>query len=67
MAQVRKIFHVEFNEPIDGKKHYYFGSKSAIFQRFSAEQVGITYKSVTLEVSKMSRTTINNVLYGKEN
>ena len=45
MAQVRKIFHVEFREPIDRKKHYYFGSKSAIFQRFTAEQVGITYKS----------------------
>ena len=45
MAQVRKIFHVEFREPIDGKKHYYFGSKSAIFQRFTPEQVGITYKS----------------------
>lgn len=45
MAQVRKIFHVEFREPIDGKKHYYFGSKAAIFQRFTPEQIGITYKT----------------------
>lgn len=42
----RKILHVEFREPIDGERHYYFGSKVAIFQRFSAEQVGITYYSL---------------------
>ena len=42
----RKIFHVEFREPIDGKRHYYFGSKAAIFQRFTLEQVGITYRSL---------------------
>lgn len=42
----RKILHVEFREPIDGERHYYFGSKAAIFQRFSAEQVGITYYSL---------------------
>lgn len=36
----RKILHVEFREPIDGERHYYFGSKAAIYQRFSAEQVG---------------------------
>jgi esterase/lipase superfamily enzyme len=45
MAQIRKVFHVEFREPIDGKKHYYFGSKTAIFQRFTAKQMGITYQS----------------------
>lgn len=46
MPQIRKIFHVEFKEPINGKKHYYFGSKSAIFQHFSPEQIGITYKTL---------------------
>lgn len=42
----RKILHVEFNKAIDGERHYYFGSKAAIFQRFTAEQVGITYYSL---------------------
>lgn len=41
----RKIFHVEFREPVGGRRHYYFGSKAAIFQRFPPEQVGITYSS----------------------
>lgn len=42
----RKIVHIEFINPIDGERHYYFGSKAAIFQRFSPEQVGITYYSL---------------------
>lgn len=42
----RKILHVEFITPIDGERHYYFGSKAAIYQRFTAEQVGITYYSL---------------------
>lgn len=42
----RKILHVEFRNPIDGERHHYFGSKAAIFQRFTAEQVGITYYSL---------------------
>lgn len=46
MAQIRKVFHVELREPIDGKKHYYFGSKAAIFQRFTSEQIGISYKTL---------------------
>lgn len=42
----RKILHIEFRNPIDGERHYYFGSKAAIFQRFTAEQMGITYFSL---------------------
>lgn len=42
----RKILHVELRDPIDGERHYYFGSKAAIYQRFTAEQVGITYYSL---------------------
>lgn len=42
----RKIIHVEFREPKDGQRHYYFGSKVAIYQRFSAEDVGITHNSL---------------------
>ena len=46
MPQVRKIFHVEMLTPIDGQKHFYFGSKAAIFQRFTPEQVGLSYKTL---------------------
>lgn len=42
----RKILHVEFREPIDGQRHFYFGSKAAIYQHFSAADVGITYYSL---------------------
>ncbi len=33
-------------EPIDVQKHFYFGSKAAIFQRFTPEQVGVSYKTL---------------------
>lgn len=42
----RKILHVELRNSIDGERHYYFGSKAAIFQRFTSEQMGITYYSL---------------------
>ena len=42
----RKILHIELRSPVDGERHYYFGSKAAIYQRFTAEQVGITYYSL---------------------
>lgn len=42
-----KIFHVELREPviIDGEpqKDFYFGSKAAIYDTLSPEQIGITY------------------------
>ncbi len=40
MAKVLKVFHLEFNG-----KHYYFGSKKAIFDTFGKEDIGITYAS----------------------
>ncbi len=40
MASVTKVFHVEFKG-----KHYYFGSKKAIFDVFGKEDIGITYSS----------------------
>lgn len=46
MAQIRKIIHVEMLQPIDGHKHFYFGSKAAIFQRFTPEQIGLSYKTL---------------------
>lgn len=42
----RKILHVELRNPIDGEQHYYFGSKAAIFQHLTSEQLGITYYSL---------------------
>lgn len=47
MKQTSKVYHVEFAESIEvnGKleKHFYFGSQAAIYDTFSAEQVGISY------------------------
>lgn len=43
----RKVFHVEMKEPVDGKRHFYFGSKKAIFERFLHDEVGITYRYFT--------------------
>ena len=40
MASVTKVFHVEFKG-----KHYYFGSKKAIFDVFGKADIGITYSS----------------------
>lgn len=42
----RKILHVELRNTIDGERHYYFGSKAAICQCFTPEQLGITYYSL---------------------
>ena len=42
-----KIYHVEMKEPIEGRKHFYFGSQAAIYEVFSTSQVGISYKSLT--------------------
>lgn len=34
-----KVIHVHF---LNGRKNYYFGSISAIFQKFSEEEIGCT-------------------------
>lgn len=46
MAQLRKIIHVEMRRPVGGRTNFYFGSKAAIFQHFSTEQIGVTYKTL---------------------
>ncbi len=43
----RKVFHVELKQPVDGRKHFYFGSKRAIFDVLSHDAVGITYRTLT--------------------
>lgn len=42
-----KVYHVEMKEPIDGKKHFYFGSQIAIFEVLTVKQVGISYKALS--------------------
>ena len=40
---MRKVYHVELLR--DGAiHHYYFGSKKAIFNHISQEELGISYK-----------------------
>ena len=39
MANI-KVFHVQIHD-----NHYYFGSKKAIFDTFSKEEIGIAYNS----------------------
>ncbi len=40
----RKVIHVELKEPIEGQRHFYFGSKKAVYSVFSSETVGISYR-----------------------
>lgn len=42
-----KVYHVELKEPIEGKKHFYFGSQVAIFDYFSPDRLGISYRTLT--------------------
>lgn len=46
MKRQLKVIHVEFREPVNGKRHYYFGSKKAIYEAFPREVVGISYESL---------------------
>jgi hypothetical protein len=42
------VYHVELKDPREGeKKHYYFGSQAAIFQTFTSERLGISYRSLS--------------------
>lgn len=44
--QLFKVIHVELNEPYKGKRHYYFGSKAAIYDTLPVEIVGIKLESL---------------------
>lgn len=46
------IYHVHFHKEIKGKQDYYFGSVSAIYEMFSAEELGVA--SQTLYNLKMN-------------
>lgn len=53
MAGGKKVVHVQLKEPREGqKKHYYFGSLSAIYTELTPEDVGRNYdalKSISIE------------------
>jgi hypothetical protein len=44
--QLFKVIHVELKEPYQGKKHWYFGSKAAIYDTLPLNIVGIGLDSL---------------------
>ena len=42
----QKVIHVELKEPHKGKRHYYFGSKAAIYEDLSEDLIGIKKESL---------------------
>lgn len=42
----QKVIHVELKEPFKGKRHYYFGSKAAIYEDLSEDLIGIKKESL---------------------
>lgn len=44
--QLFKVIHVELKEPYQGKNHYYFGSKAAIYDILPIQVIGIKLESL---------------------
>jgi hypothetical protein len=44
--QIYKVIHVELKKPYKGRKHYYFGSKAAIYEHIPEKQIGIKLESL---------------------
>jgi hypothetical protein len=42
----QKVIHVELKEPFNDKRHYYFGSKAAIYEDLSEDLIGIKKESL---------------------
>lgn len=42
----QKVIHVELKEPFNGKRHYYYGSKAAIYDDLSEDIIGIKKESL---------------------
>lgn len=42
----QNVIKVQFLKPIDNRTEYFFGSIEAIYQRFSAAQIGCTKQSL---------------------
>lgn len=43
----RKIVHLKLKIPDASRQDYYFGSLAAIYDKFTTDDVGIGYKSLT--------------------
>lgn len=41
-----KVIHVELKRPYKGRKHYYFGSKAAIYEHIPEKYIGIKLESL---------------------
>ena len=57
--QKSHIIKVMFLVPVEGKKEYYFGSLSAIYDTFTNEQIGCSLKTLwkaKIEPGKAKRT-----------
>lgn len=51
-----KLYKITFKEPIEGKTDFFFGSLSAIYDTFTAEQVGCSVSRLwNIGVSKGTR------------
>lgn len=46
MKQQFKVVHVELKEPYRDKRHYYYGSKAAIYDELPEEVIGIKKESL---------------------
>lgn len=58
--QLFKVIHVELKEQYNGKKHYYFGSKAAIYDTLPIQVVGIKLES--LWAINLEQSEYNNKL-----
>lgn len=45
----QNLIKVQFFKPVDGKTEYFFGSISAIYERFTAAQIGCPIQSFWLQ------------------
>ncbi|HBG40252.1 MAG TPA: hypothetical protein DDW85_02410 [Porphyromonadaceae bacterium] len=57
MKQEFKVIHVELAAPYKGRKHYYFGSKAAIYHYLPEDVIGIGLKTLWNKDLKESEYT----------
>lgn len=60
MSQQTKVIHVELKDPYMDKKHFYYGSKAAIYDELPEGVVGIKKESLW-NVDLDSREYINRL------
>ncbi|AZB23617.1 hypothetical protein EG339_02755 [Chryseobacterium bernardetii] len=51
--KIKPIYHVKFNDPINGKSDYYFGTISAIYELFTPQQVGYSQQYIYKHAMKL--------------